>query len=251
MGLLDWLFGNKNLNNNNNHTPTQTSHQNDANTQTVPTQSATPQTEPNTQTEPNSQKETMQAIQPVTEPKASPNPQPSTQQPQQQSHIPETKFVERNPPSQKPVYTIHRLIDSDSGHYVIGLELLYAIIEAEHEQLGYTDALTVNDIKFCDQYVELQKADLEVEILKALRLYEEQIISLQVDAKQFAALGFITQVDKIQNTIEVINKKIEKVEEIRKELRTAPDSLPMILSYRRGFLKGLMKLSQNKLEKRF
>ena len=181
------------------------------------------------------------------------NPNPQTNQLpvlNEKADIPEDKFIEKAPPANEATFQ-KKVLVGNNQQIIEGIDLLYAIMQSNLEQKGLTDALTLNEMSYCDQYVEKLKADFEIEILKAIRFYEDAIVNLKMDQKKFALIGFDDTAINIGVNIEIRKGRLEKIEAIRKDLQNTPDLIPMIQTYKRGFQLGMYKLLQNKLDKQF
>ena len=162
-------------------------------------------------------------------------PQGSSNQP---SEIPKDILAENYNPQQ--------LMPIQSNGQTNGIEAIYAFLQADYEAKGYSDALTSPDDSYKTDNVKLIKLDLQILIQKVNTYYEDLIRELDFHIGSRTRAGLIDLVEELKTRKEMVLEHMEKVKEVGKEVEIDSGMQQrIILSYQRGFMRGLSALTQS------
>jgi hypothetical protein len=129
---------------------------------------------------------------------------------------------------------------------VKGIGAIYAFLQADYESKGYNDALTSPDEKYKAENIKLIKMDLQILIMKVDTYYKDLIRDLDFHIGSRSRAGMIDMVEELKTRKEMVIEHMEKVEELKKETETDNGMTQrMILSYQRGFMRGLSAITQS------
>jgi len=157
---------------------------------------------------------------------------------QQQESQKEISSEDRHSREQTPVD------QSNAGDNGIGA--IYAFLQADYESKGYNDALTSPDDKYKAENIKLIKMDLQILIMKVDTYYKDLIRDLDFHIGSRGRAGLIDMVEELKTRKEMVIEHMEKVEELKKETETDNGMTQrMILSYQRGFMRGLSAITQS------
>lgn len=156
--------------------------------------------------------------------------------------IPKEVFIEEKEPQQE------RQENSSTSDEEKGLDAIYHFLQADYEAHGYSDALTNADESYKTDNIKLIRFDLQILIQKAKVYYNDMVRELDFHINTRERAGLIDTVEELKTRKEMVIEHIEKVEEISQSMDT-PDGLTQrtILSYQRGFMRGLAALTQSNI----
>lgn len=160
----------------------------------------------------------------------------------QQNHpieIPRDIFIEdREPSEQQPIYK--------NSAEAKGIDAIYAFLQADYESKGYSDALTNPDDSYKTDNIKLIKLDLQILIQQVNTYYEDLIREIDFHINSRGRAGLIDLVEELKTRREMVLEHMGKVEEVKKEMESDSGMTQrIILSYQRGFMKGLSALTQS------
>lgn len=143
--------------------------------------------------------------------------------------------------------------DSNTGNSVVGLETIYRFLQSDFESKGYDDALVNPDHSYKTDNFLLIKYDLQILLHQVSTYHDDLLRELDFHIQSRSRAGLIDLVEELKNRKEMVNEHIGKVLQIRKELESESGMTQRILlSYQRGFMKGLSAITQsNVLNKQF
>ncbi len=146
----------------------------------------------------------------------------------------EDRHHQDQPPADQP--------DAD----VKGIGAIYDFLQADYESKGYNDALTSPDDKYKAENIKLIKMDLQILIMKVDTYYKDLIRDLDFHIGSRSRAGMIDLVEELKTRKEMVIEHMGKVEELKRETETDNGMTQrMILSYQRGFMRGLSAITQS------
>lgn len=129
-----------------------------------------------------------------------------------------------------------------------GIESIYLFLQADYETRGYQDALSNPDDSYKTDNIKLIKHDLQILIQKVNTYYSDLISDLSLHIETRGRAGLIDLVKELESRKEMVNDHIGKVNQIKNEMETESGmSNRIILSYQRGFMRGLAALTYSKV----
>ena len=153
--------------------------------------------------------------------------------------IPRDVFIEEKEPGQNGRTGHHNGSDQ-------GIQGIYAFLQADYESRGYSDALMNPDDSYKQDNIKLLRHDLEILVQKVATYYEDIVRGLEFHILTRERAGLIDLVEQLKSRKELVLEHIRKVEEIKEEAENGEGMAQrVILSYQRGFMKGLMAISQS------
>jgi len=143
----------------------------------------------------------------------------------------------------RPAEVIH-----DPDNNVTGIEAVYAFLQGDYESKGFNDALTNPDDSYKQDNIRLIKLDLQILIEKVSTYYEDLSKELDLHISTRSRAGLIDLVEELESRKQMVNEHRMKVSRLEDEINQEHSmSNRIILSYQRGFMRGLSALSQSKV----
>lgn len=154
--------------------------------------------------------------------------------------IPKELFIEeRTPQSDSPIIIPNQQVGS-------GIEAIYNFLQADYETKGFNDALTNPDESYRTDNIKLISLDLYILIQKVNTYYEDMIREIDFHISTRSRAGLIDLVEELKAKKEMVYEHVAKVAGIKKEMDTGSGmNQRIILSYQRGFMRGLSALTQS------
>lgn len=136
---------------------------------------------------------------------------------------------------------------------VVGIETIYKFLQSDFESKGYEDALINPDDSYKTDNFLLIKYDLQILLHQVSTYHDDLLRELDFHIQSRSRAGLIDLVEELKNRKEMVNEHVGKVLQIKKELEGESGMTQRILlSYQRGFMKGLSAITQsNVLNKQF
>lgn len=147
-----------------------------------------------------------------------------------------------------PDYSNDQKISMFSSNGLKGLDAIYAFLQNDYETRGYNDALTNPDESYKNDNIRLTQHDLIILIERTLTYYETMLRETDFHIGSRSRAGLIDLVDELKIRKEITADHLEKVKQIKTEAHNGGNaSQRIVLSYQRGFMRGLYAISQSKL----
>jgi hypothetical protein len=138
--------------------------------------------------------------------------------------------------------------NSNLNNHAVGIESIYAFLQADYESKGYEDALTNPDESYKADNIKLFEYDLHILIQKVNTYYEDLHKELDFHIGSRSRAGLIDLVEELKIRKEMIDEHVKKVAQIQSEINSGTGmSQRIILSYQRGFMKGMSAITQSKI----
>jgi len=151
--------------------------------------------------------------------------------------IKEEVFIEKNP------------ISSDGySSNTKGILAIYHYLESDFETKGFNDAMISPDESYKRENIQLIKYDLEI-IIQKVRIYHDSLLKdLDFHILSRSRAGLVDLVEELKSRKTDLTEHIQKVNEIETSLKSASGYCERaILSYQRGFTKGMASITQASL----
>jgi hypothetical protein len=127
-----------------------------------------------------------------------------------------------------------------------GIEAIYAFLQTDYESKGYSDALMNPDDSYRNDNIKLINLDLQILIQKVTTYYEDLVREIDFHSSSRGRAGLIDLVEELGTRKEMVIQHMEKVEEVKVQLQNNTGlTQRLILSYQRGFMKGLSAITQS------
>jgi len=155
--------------------------------------------------------------------------------------IPKDLFIEESGPNEQK-QAVH------SNGEIKGIDLIYAFLQDNYESRGYDDALINPDDSYKTENIKLIKLDLHILVQKVTTYYEDSIRVTDFHIHSRSRAGLIDLVEELKTRKEMIIEHMSKVSGIKKEMESESGMTQRILlSYQRGFMRGLSAITQSKI----
>ncbi|MDG1278524.1 MAG: hypothetical protein P8O16_14670 [Algoriphagus sp.] len=157
------------------------------------------------------------------------------------NEIPKDIFVDDNEPNENSENFFNK-------EQVKGIESIYQFLQADYESRGYSDALINPDDSYKSENIKLIRYDLEILVQKVTTYYQDLIRELDFHMQSRSRAGLIDLVEELKTRKDMVLEHMEKVSELKKDSETnAGMTQRIVLSYQRGFMRGLSALTQSKV----
>lgn len=129
-----------------------------------------------------------------------------------------------------------------------GIESIYSFLQSDFEIKGYNDALTSPEDSNKKDNMRLIQLDLEILIEKVDTYYKDSLREIDFHVNSRTRAGLIELVEELKTRKEMVLEHMIKVDDIKKEMQTNSGMTQrIVLSYERGFMRGLSALTQSKI----
>ncbi len=127
-----------------------------------------------------------------------------------------------------------------------GMEKIYNFLQADYESKGYSDALVNPDNSYKTDNIRLMQLDLKILIDKTNTYYENLISELNLHIVIRTRAGLIDLVQELENRKILVEDHQRKLVQLKESMEDDNGMCQrIILSYQRGFMKGLSALTQS------
>lgn len=127
-----------------------------------------------------------------------------------------------------------------------GMEQIYSFLQADYESKGYSDALVNPDNSYKTDNIRLMQLDLKILIDKTNTYYENLLSELNLHIIIRTRAGLVDLVQELETRKLLVEDHQKKLSELRESMNDENGMCQrIILSYQRGFMKGLSALTQS------
>jgi hypothetical protein len=131
---------------------------------------------------------------------------------------------------------------------LLGIDAIYAFLQADYETKGYNDALTNPDESYKNDNIQLFQFDLQILVQRSFTYYDDKIKEIDFHIGSRTRAGLIDLVEELKIKRELVLEHIGKVKQLQHETENNAGMSDRIrLSYQRGFMRGLAAISQTKV----
>lgn len=130
------------------------------------------------------------------------------------------------------------------------IEAVYVFLQADYEARGYSDALINADNSNKADGIKLIKLDLQLLTRRVNNYYEKKIKDYEVQISSRSRAGLMDLVEEIRSEKEKAERDIEEVRQIAAEIDSGSGVVErIILSYQKGFMRGLSAITQSRINR--
>lgn len=150
--------------------------------------------------------------------------------------IPKAVFVEENAPEE-----INKANE-------LGIQAIYNFLLEDFEGRGYNDALVNPDDSYKSDNIRLLSQDLDILIQKVGTYYQDRFKEVDFHIASRSRAGLVDLVEELKTLQGTLKDHMAKIEIIRLDNESQRGATQrIVLSYQRGFMRGLSTLTQSKL----
>lgn len=129
------------------------------------------------------------------------------------------------------------------------IDLIYNYLREDYEDRGYKDALCNPDNMYKNMNKDLIKSNLEILFKQVMLKYKDDLRIVDFHIKTRSDAGLVDVVEQLKTRKETLHEHMEQLQEMREALsNNEPHMTGMLVSYERGFMRGLAALSMEKLQ---
>ena len=129
------------------------------------------------------------------------------------------------------------------------LDEIYKYLRIDFESRGYEDSMSNPDISYRDMNKQLLTSNLKVLFKQVKQIYIDNLKTNDFHIKSREQAGLIDIVDLLKNRKEMLENHLAEINKMETDLENKEDYMTgMLLSYERGFLRGLAALSLESLK---
>ena len=129
------------------------------------------------------------------------------------------------------------------------IDLIYNDLKEDYEQKGYEDALCNPDMSYKEMNQSIIRHNIEIKFEQVILKYNDDLRDIDFHIESRAQAGLVDVVKQLKTKRETLQKHVDKLHEMETDFRNkAPYMMGVLLSYERGFLRGLAALSLDTLK---
>lgn len=130
------------------------------------------------------------------------------------------------------------------------IDLIYSFLKEDYETKGYDDALSNPDVSYKEKNKSIIKSNLEIKFRQVRLKYVDilRVIDFHISSRRQA--GLVDLVRELENKKETFEHHLEELNKMEQDFaKEEPYMVGMLLSYDKGFLRGLAALSLEQMKK--
>lgn len=129
------------------------------------------------------------------------------------------------------------------------IDLIYNYLREDYEDRGYKDALCNPDNMYKNMNKDLIKSNLEILFKQVVLRYKDDLRVVDFHIKTRSDAGLVDVVEQLKTRKETLHEHMSQLQEMEVALsNNEPHMTGMLVSYERGFMRGLAALSMEKLQ---
>ena len=129
------------------------------------------------------------------------------------------------------------------------IDLIYQFLKEDYETKGYEDALCNPDNSYKEMNKVIIRNNLEVRFKQVKLKYMDDVREIDFHIQSRAQAGLVDVVEQLKTRKQTLTEHQRQLEEMERDLRNNTGyMIGMLLSYERGFLRGLAALSLETLK---
>lgn len=158
--------------------------------------------------------------------------------------IKESEFIDNSDPNEE-----------DKVSVVYGtsmpIDIIYQYLKEDFETKGYEDALCNPDSSYKEMNKQILRNNLEVKLQQVKLRYSDDLKELEFHIDSRSKAGLVDIVEQLKTRHSILAEHLSIIEKMEQELADNTGYMTgMLLSYDRGFLRGLGALSLDKIKSR-
>ena len=131
------------------------------------------------------------------------------------------------------------------------IDLIYSFLKEDYETKGYDDALSNPDVSYKEMNKSMIRSNLEIKFRQVKLKYTDNLRNLDFHIKSRSEAGLVDLVKQLEMKKEMLLQHMEELNRMERDFQeNVPYMTGMLLSYERGFLRGLGALSLEQIERR-
>lgn len=140
------------------------------------------------------------------------------------------------------------IIDDDFKSNSNGILAIYHFLQSDFEKQGFDDSMISPDDSYKNENMRLIRYDLEI-IINKVRIYHDSLLKeIDFHISSRSRAGLVDLVEELKSKRTDLLEHVSKVNEIEKEMNSKQGYCERaILSYNRGFMKGMASITQASL----
>jgi hypothetical protein len=141
-------------------------------------------------------------------------------------------------------------VTETSNKEITGIELIYNFLQDDYETRGYNDALINPDDRNRADGIKLIKLDFKILIERVINFYDCKLRDIDFHINSRSRLGLVDLVEQLKAEKSKVLAEMDRVKNIETKLESGTGLTErIILSYQKGFMKGLADSTQSKFLK--
>lgn len=129
-----------------------------------------------------------------------------------------------------------------------GIESIYLFLQADYETRGYNDAFVSPDESYKNDNIKLLIQDYEILLQQVTTYYEDMQQDLDFHIITRSRAGLVDLIEELKTKKGKVAEHIEKVSLMKQDIKNNTGmSQRIVLSYGRGFLRGLSALTKSNI----
>ena len=130
----------------------------------------------------------------------------------------------------------------------VGIDAVYNFLLEDFEVRGYNDAMTNPDDSYKSDNLKLLAQDLDILLQKVDTYYQDRLKVVDFHIASRGRAGLVDLVEELKTQRETLIDHMAKIKIIKMDNENKVGATQRImLSYQRGFMRGLSTLTQSKL----
>lgn len=159
--------------------------------------------------------------------------------------IKENDFIDNSDPNADDSINTKTIIYGSS----MPIDLIYQFLKEDYETKGYEDALCNPDNSYKEMNKTIIRNNLEVRFKQVKLKYMDDVREIDFHIQSRAQAGLVDVVELLKARKQTLTEHQQQLEEMERDLRNGSGyMIGMLLSYERGFLRGLAALSLETLK---
>lgn len=131
------------------------------------------------------------------------------------------------------------------------IDLIYGYLKEDYEAKGYDDALSNPDTSYKDMNKSIIKSNLEVKFKQVRLRYEDDLRKLNFHIESRSQAGLVDVVKQLKSERDRLEYHLKELDKMEQDFQNnAPYMVGILLSYERGFVRGLAALSLEIINKK-
>ncbi|WP_277235964.1 hypothetical protein [Phocaeicola salanitronis] len=132
------------------------------------------------------------------------------------------------------------------------IDLIYSFLKEDYETKGYDDALANPDLSYREKNKSIIKSNLEIKFKQVRLRYTDVLRDIDFHISSRKQAGLVDLVRELETRKETLEHHLEELNKMEQDFwDEKPYLVGMLLSYDKGFARGLAALSIEKIKKEF
>ena len=128
------------------------------------------------------------------------------------------------------------------------IDLIYAFLQKDYESKGYEDALSNPEVSYKEMNKDIIRSKLEVKFRQVRLSYTDKLQKLDFHINSRREAGLIDFVKQLETEKSKLQEHVDRLDQMEKDFQNnVPYMIGMLLSYEKGFLKGLSAVSMEQM----